>query len=121
MTYLTDFTANRVRIEEPALSLRVKADVDSGWIRDQRCLTEQVHYEESAFRMNNCCSLSVFDSQRLIPVVHEHNIHLSCHSFWREDVALNEKSSAFLERLSNCFGPSGFEREPTRMLRHLRG
>ncbi len=29
---------------------------------------------------------------------------------------MNNKSLAFLENLSNCFGPSGFEREPARMI-----
>lgn len=30
---------------------------------------------------------------------------------------MNERSSAFLEGLCNCFGPSGFEKEPARMVR----
>jgi len=47
------------------------------------------------------------------------SITFICHApvLWREDASLNDKSSAFLESLSNCFGPSGFENEPTRMLR----
>lgn len=34
---------------------------------------------------------------------------------------MNERSSAFLEDLCNCFGPSGFEKEPARMVRDYVG
>lgn len=34
---------------------------------------------------------------------------------------MNERSLAFLEKLSNCFGPSGFEKESSRMVRDYVG
>ncbi|MCJ7607490.1 MAG: hypothetical protein MUO94_06570, partial [Thermoplasmata archaeon] len=34
---------------------------------------------------------------------------------------MNDRSSAFLEDLCNCFGPSGFEKGPARMVRDYVG